>query len=42
MLVTLTEQGRARVDAALAGLLRRERALLAGPGRRANAGTWPT
>src|ERR1700757_1629599 len=29
-LVTLTEQGRERVDAALAGLLRRERALLAG------------
>jgi DNA-binding MarR family transcriptional regulator len=30
VLVTLTDQGRARVDAALAGLLRRERALLAG------------
>jgi DNA-binding MarR family transcriptional regulator len=30
VLVTLTNQGRARVDAALAGLLRRERALLAG------------
>ena len=30
VLVTLTEQGRERVDAALAGLLRRERALLAG------------
>jgi DNA-binding MarR family transcriptional regulator len=29
-LVTLTDQGRARVDAALAGLLRRERVLLAG------------
>src|SRR5260370_565809 len=31
VLVTLTEQGRQRVDAALAGLLRRERMLLAGP-----------
>ncbi len=30
VLVTLTEQGRQRVDAALAGLLRRERVLLAG------------
>ena len=30
VLVTLTEQGQARVDAALAGLLRRERVLLAG------------
>jgi len=30
VLVTLTEQGQERVDAALAGLLRRERALLAG------------
>jgi DNA-binding MarR family transcriptional regulator len=30
VLVTLTGQGQARVDAALAGLLRRERALLAG------------
>src|SRR6202042_3518016 len=30
VLVTLTDQGRARVDAALAGLLRRERMLLAG------------
>ena len=30
VLVTLTEQGEGRVDAALAGLLRRERALLAG------------
>ncbi len=30
VLVTLTEQGQARVDAALAGLLRRERMLLAG------------
>jgi DNA-binding MarR family transcriptional regulator len=30
VLVTLAEQGRARVDAALAGLLRRERELLAG------------
>jgi DNA-binding MarR family transcriptional regulator len=30
VLVTLTEQGQDRVDAALAGLLRRERALLAG------------
>ena len=30
VLVTLTDQGQARVDAALAGLLRRERALLAG------------
>jgi len=30
VLVTLTDQGRARVDAALAGLLRRERVLLAG------------
>jgi DNA-binding MarR family transcriptional regulator len=30
VLVTLTDQGRARVDAALADLLRRERALLAG------------
>src|SRR5271166_2185423 len=29
VLVTLTDQGRARVDAALAGLLRRERVLLA-------------
>src|SRR4029077_17035178 len=32
VLVTLTEQGQERVDAALAGLLRRERALLAGLG----------
>src|SRR2546429_26325 len=32
VLVTLTDQGQERVDAALAGLLRRERALLAGPG----------
>ena len=30
VLVTLTDQGQKRVDAALAGLLRRERALLAG------------
>ncbi|MGH3172430.1 MAG: MarR family winged helix-turn-helix transcriptional regulator [Streptosporangiaceae bacterium] len=30
VLVTLTDQGQERVDAALAGLLRRERALLAG------------
>jgi DNA-binding MarR family transcriptional regulator len=30
VLVTLTERGQERVDAALAGLLRRERALLAG------------
>jgi DNA-binding MarR family transcriptional regulator len=30
VLVTLTGQGQERVDAALAGLLRRERALLAG------------
>ena len=30
VLVTLTDQGQARVDAALAGLLRRERMLLAG------------
>ena len=30
VLVTLTDQGQARVDAALAGLLRRERVLLAG------------
>ena len=30
VLVTLTEQGQARVDAALAGLLQRERVLLAG------------
>ena len=30
VLVTLTEQGQVRVDAALAGLLRREQALLAG------------
>ena len=30
MLVTLTDQGQARVDAALAGLLHRERMLLAG------------
>jgi len=30
VLVTLTDQGQDRVDAALAGLLRRERALLAG------------
>jgi DNA-binding MarR family transcriptional regulator len=30
VLVTLTDQGRARVDAALDGLLRRERVLLAG------------
>ncbi len=30
VLVTLTDQGRERVDAALAGLLRREQALLAG------------
>ncbi len=38
VLVTLTEAGRERVDAALDGLLRRERALLAGldPGERRN------
>jgi DNA-binding MarR family transcriptional regulator len=30
VLVILTDQGQERVDAALAGLLRRERALLAG------------
>src|SRR4029077_8006620 len=34
VLVTLTDQGQERVDAALAGLLRRERALLAGLGAR--------
>ena len=32
VLVILTEQGRTRVDAALSGLLDRERALLAGLG----------
>jgi DNA-binding MarR family transcriptional regulator len=34
VLVTLTDRGRVRVDAALDGLLRRERALLAGLGTR--------